>query len=142
MKTTMANTAKTLLMALLLAAPAAAHADGYAYLAFRQADSTCLALDVESLEMTFDAEGHLVATNTAGSYSLTVADLAAMFFTNDKTSTAIAHTTAAVAAPLEVYTLAGTRLGTFASEADLMQRAPKGVYVVRRNGLTHKMTIR
>lgn len=143
MKTTKNNITKTLLAAALLISPAAAQADDYAYLAFQRADSTCTSLNVESLEMTFDAQGNLIATNGQGTCQMTVADLARMYFTNTPTTTAIsAATQTATGNTVEVYTLAGTRLGTFATEADVKRCAPKGIYLVKANGQTLKMTVR
>lgn len=133
---------KTLIVATLLGWGTATQANTYSYLTFQKADSSCVAVALESLSMTF-ANGKLIATNGADTYELSVVDLSRMFFSNT-TPTGIADLAADLAAntQVEVYALTGASLGAFANLRDFEQGAPKGVYVVRTNGRTLKLSVK
>lgn len=133
---------KTLIISTLLGWATATQADTYSYLTFQKADSSCVAVAVESLSMTF-ANGKLIATNGTDTYELSVADLSRMFFSST-TPTGIADlaTDRPANAQVEAYALTGARLGTFANLKAFEQRAPKGVYVVRTNGRTLKLSVK
>ena len=132
---------KSLFIALLLGWATGAKAGDYTHLTLQKTDSTTLALDVSSLSMTF-SDGHLVATNEQGTYTLALADLARMFFSNGS-STGLASVTDDVeSAPVTVFTLAGVSLGQYDRLSTFTQRAAKGVYLVKSNGKTFKTTVR
>ncbi len=132
---------KTLFVALLLGCATGAQAGDYTHLTFQKADSTTLALDVASLTMTF-SDGHLLATNDQGTYTLSLADLAQMFFSNGSTAGLDALSADVTTAPVSVYTLAGVSLGEYDRLATFTQRAAKGVYIVKSNDRTFKTTVR
>lgn len=133
---------KSLPIALMLGWAMGAQAGDYTHLTFQKTDSTTLALDVTSLTMTFSG-GQLLATNTQGTCSLTLADLAQMFFSNGPaTGVAAVDAADAASAPVTVYTLTGATLGTYDRLSAFTRQAPKGVYIVKSNGRTFKTTVR
>jgi hypothetical protein len=132
---------KSLPIALMLGWAMGAQAGDYTHLTFQKTDSTTLALDVTSLTMTFSGS-QLLATNTQGSYSLTLADLAQMFFSNGPATGVAAVDADAASAPVTVYTLTGATLGTYDRLSAFTRQAPKGVYIVKSNGRTFKTTVR
>lgn len=132
---------KSLPIALMLGWAMGAQAGDYTHLTFQKTDSTTLALDVTSLTMTFSG-GQLLATNTQGTYSLTLADLAQMFFSNGSTMGVAGVAADAASAPVTVYTLTGASLGTYDRLSAFTRQAPKGVYIVKSNGRTFKTTVR
>lgn len=132
---------KSLPIALMLGWAMGAQAGDYTHLTFQKTDSTTLALDVTSLTMTFSG-GQLLATNTQGTYSLTLTDLAQMFFSNGPATGVTAVASDAASAPVTVYTLTGATLGTYDRLSAFTRQAPKGVYIVKSNGRTFKTTVR
>ena len=132
---------KSLPIALMLGWAMGAQAGDYTHLTFQKTDSTTLALDVTSLTMTFSG-GQLLAINTQGTYSLTLANLAQMFFSNGPATGVAAVDADAASAPVTVYTLTGATLGTYDRLSAFTRQAPKGVYIVKSNGRTFKTTVR
>lgn len=132
---------KSLPIILLLGWATGTQAGDYTHLTLQKTDSTTLALDVTSLTMTF-SEGHLLAINNQGTYTLTLADLSQMFFSNGTTNGVAAIATDAASAPVTVYTLTGASLGAYDSLSIFTRQAPKGVYLVKSNGKTFKTTVK
>ena len=120
----------------------AAHAENYPYLTFQKADGSLLSLGVESLEMTFQ-DGNLVYTNSAGTGTLTLADLATMYFSAADATTAITSLTADSSdGKVEVFSLQGMSYGTFASLQAMKESVPTGIYIVKTNGKTQKIAVK
>lgn len=117
-----------------------AHADGYSYLTFEQADGGLLSFDVESLEMYFDG-GTLYVQNASGSKSLTVSDLKRMYFSSEATGITDLSATSK-AGPLSVYDLTGKSVGQFGSVSQMQSTLSKGVYVVKQNNHTSKIVVK
>ena len=127
--------------ALLLAA--AASADTYPYLSFQRTDGTTLSVSAESLTLTFTGSGStLVASNGSESHTLSVSDLAKMYFSaNDET--AISDVTAADGdTTLDVYTASGIHVGKFSSRSSLSGAVEPGIYLVKQNGKTQKIAVK
>lgn len=122
-------------------AVAAAHADTYPYLTFQTADGTTVSIKVESLMMTF-SDGKLVVSNGTDSQELTVVDLSSMYFsTSDATGikeVAISDADGEV----EAFSLQGVSYGKFSNLQAFKGKATPGVYVVKSNGKTQKITVR
>lgn len=119
-----------------------AHAESYPYLTFQKADGSLLSVGVESLEMTFQ-DGNLVYTNSAGTGTLTLADLSAMYFSSTDATTAITSLTADSSdGKVEVFSLQGVSYGTFANLQAMKESVPTGMYIVKTNGKTQKIAVK
>ncbi len=119
----------------------AAHAESYPYLTFQKADGTLLSLGVESLEMTFQ-DGKLTYTNSTGTGTLTLADLASMYFSSAD-ATAISSLTAdSNDGKVQAFSLQGTSYGTFDSMQTMKANVPTGMYIVKTNGKTLKIAVK
>ncbi len=120
----------------------AAHAEGYAYLTFQKADGTVVSIDVESLEMTLQ-DGKLTYTNSAGTGTLTLADLAAMYFSASDATAITPVVVSSTDGKVEVFSLKGTSYGTFSSVKAVQGSVPAGMYIIKMaNGKTLKITVK
>ena len=119
----------------------AARAGDYHYLTFRSADGTLLSVGTESLTVTF-ADGKLIATDGTTTHELALASLSSMYFT-EADATAIGTLPATEGdGRVQVFSVSGTPLGTFASASAFSRQAAKGVYVIKGNGKTSKIIVR
>mgnify|MGYP004451793969 FL=1 len=130
---------RTLISMLTLLAVTAASADNYSYLAFQTADGSTRSIGVESLEMTF-SDGKLIASNGTESLEISVADLSRMFFSSE--ATAIKDISLDADSPVKVYTVEGVCVGSYDSMASASANMGKGVYIVKGEKTTHKITVR
>ncbi len=120
----------------------AAHAESYAYLTFQKADGTVVSIDVESLEMTLQ-DGKLTYTNSAGTGTLTLSDLAAMYFSASDATAITPVVVSSTDGKVEVFSLKGTSYGTFSSVKAVQGSVPAGMYIVKMaNGKTLKITVK
>ncbi len=120
----------------------AAHAESYAYLTFQKADGTVVSIDVESLEMTLQ-DGKLTYTNSVGTGTLTLADLAAMYFSASDATAITPVVVDSTDGKVEVFSLKGTSYGTFSSVKAVQGSVPAGMYIVKMaNGKTLKITVK
>ena len=117
----------------------AASADNYSYLAFQTADGSTRNIGVESLEMTF-SDGKLIASNGTESLEISVADLTRMLFSSE--ATAIKDISLDADSPVKVYTVEGVCVGSYDNMAGASANMGKGVYIVKGEKTTHKITIR
>ena len=118
-----------------------AHADTYPYLAFRKTDGTTAAVGTAELTMTFTG-GKLIVTNGTENLELTVADLESMYFSSgDVTGIREAPLTDANG-EVKAFSLQGVSYGKFGSLQTFKSQAPAGVYVIKGNGKTQKITVR
>ncbi|WP_141241302.1 hypothetical protein [Prevotella sp. 885] len=130
---------RTLISMLTLLAVTAASADNYSYLAFQTADGSTRSIGVESLEMTF-SDGKLIASNGTESLEISVADLTRMFFSSE--ATAIKDISLDADSPVKAYTVEGVCVGSYDNMASASANMGKGVYIVKGEKTTHKITIR
>lgn len=130
---------RTLISMLTLLAVTAASADNYSYLAFQTADGSTRSIGVESLEMTF-SDGKLIASNGTESLEISVADLTRMFFSSE--ATAIKDISLDADSPVKVYTVEGVCVGRYDNMASASANMGKGVYIVKGEKTTHKITVR
>ena len=92
------------------------------------------------------ANGYLVASNdgeTTATFEL--ASLVSMAFADTATSvvTAIDGTLGtAQEGEVEAYNLSGVRLSTFSSMSQLKSALGRGIYIVKQNGTTKKITLK
>ena len=119
----------------------AAHAESYPYLTFQKADGSLQSIGVEALEMTFQ-DGKLVYTNSTGTGTLTLADLAAMYFSSTDATAITSPTADSGDGKVEVFSLQGVSYGTFANLQAMKESVPTGMYIVKTNGKTQKIAVR
>ena len=119
----------------------AAHAESYPYLTFQKADGSLQSVGVEALEMTFQ-DGKLVYSNSTGTGTLTLADLAAMYFSSTDATAITSPTADSGDGKVEVFSLQGVSYGTFANLQAMKESVPTGMYIVKTNGKTQKIAVR
>ena len=119
----------------------AAHAESYPYLTFQKADGSLQSVGVEALEMTFQ-DGKLVYSNSTGTGTLKLADLAAMYFSSTDATAITSPTADSGDGKVEVFSLQGVSYGTFANLQAMKESVPTGMYIVKTNGKTQKIAVR
>ena len=119
----------------------AAHAESYPYLTFQKADGSLQSIGVEALEMTFQ-DGKLVYSNSTGTGTLTLADLAAMYFSSTDATAITSPAADSGDGKVEVFSLQGVSYGTFANLQAMKESVPTGTYIVKTNGKTQKIAVR
>ena len=123
---------------LAMAVPTAALADdGYDYLVFSLQDGTSQSVTAVGTSITFSGT-NAVVSNGSTKFTLSLADLASMFFSSDASATGISTieadgTSADNCEATEIYTLNGVRVD------DMSKR---GVYIVKKNGKTFKQVVK
>ena len=120
-------------MTLLLAGSLAAQATDYQYLTIEKNDGTALSLTAVGLNITYTGT-QLTATNGYETTTFSLSEISRMYFSNTKETTGIETTVAEIAKDAEVYDLNGRRV--------LASNLQKGVYIVKENGKTRKVTIK
>ena len=118
-----------------------ASSDNYPYLSFQTSSGSVVSLPSEGLNLSFSDKA-LVAQSGDNTTEFALADLTRMFFSQSAT-TAISDLTAdRTTSSLAVYTVSGVYVGTFDSERSLRRNVDSGIYIVKTNGKTLKMTVR
>ncbi len=123
---------------LAMAVPTTALADdGYDYLVFSLQDGTSQSVTAVGTSITFSGT-NAVVSNGSTKFTLSLADLASMFFSSDASATGISTidadgTSADNGDATEIYTLNGVRVD------DMSKR---GVYIVKKNGKTFKQVVK
>lgn len=116
-------------MTLLLCA-GMAQAGEYAYLVFTNTEGTKTALSVSDLSMTVNGT-QLEVTNAQGSVNFVLTDLAAMQFSVDgETLVEGIDNVLNADAPVEVYTILGTKVGRYNNLLEAAGVLGKGSYVI------------
>lgn len=117
-----------------------ASADEFPYLSFETTSGEVVSVGVENLEMKF-ADGKLKVTAANETKEFSVAELSRMFFSSE--ATAIKElTTAGSSMAKTVYSLSGTKLGTFGSLADIKATLGSGLYIIKDNNNTTKIMVK
>ena len=109
----------------------AMQAGDYPYLTFETTDGNRISVSAESLTLTVSG-----TTLTAGNQSFTLVNLSRMYFsTSDETTTGISETvTADLNEVTDIYDLKGNKVSK--------SQMQKGVYIVKTNKGTFKMTVK
>lgn len=130
-----------LLTMVMLLGIATAQADdaAYPYLIFETTDGTT-AVAVSSLSVLTVGDGML----TAGDKTFSLINLKKMYFATSGDATGIETTKTAVdlSGEVEIFSLNGMMLGTFGSFSEAQSRLRSGVYVIKANGRTLKVTLK
>ena len=109
----------------------AMQAGDYPYLTFETTDGNKISVSTESLTLTISG-----TTLTAGNQSFTLVNLSRMYFsTSDESTTGISETmTADLNEVTDIYDLKGNKVSK--------SQMQKGVYIVKTNKRTFKMTVK
>lgn len=128
-----------ILLATMLFATFCRAAD-YPYLSFETTGGTITSYAADGLTMTV-AGGKLIVTTADGNSSeLSLSELSRMFFSSE--ASAISDVPAGKDAAVSVYPLTGVSRGSFSSMESARRSLQGGVYVVRTDGRTFKMTVK
>ncbi len=128
---------KLLLSLSALASTLTVSADTYPYLSFQTTDGQIQSFATESLTMTYK-DGQLTVTTPDGAQTLDAAQLTRMFFATE--ASGIENIPLSADGKTDVYTTAGIHVGTFATPDEAKKAMQGGIYVIKQNGKTLKMT--
>ena len=122
---------RLLLFLMMMTGALAMQAGDYPYLTFETTDGNKVSVSTESLTLTVSG-----TTLTAGNQSFTLVNLSKMYFsTSDETTTGISETvTADLNEVTDIYDLKGNKVSK--------SQMQKGVYIVKTNKGTFKMTVK
>lgn len=117
-----------------------AHASTYNYLVFTNQAGSTTAFSVSNL--TLEVNGtNLQVTNDAGTVSMVLTELASMQFSVDQTVTSVENVLNADA-PVQVYSVTGTLLGTYHSMVEAAKCLSTGTYVMASGNQTQTVVIK
>ena len=122
---------RLLFILMMMTGALAMQAGDYPYLTFETTDGNKVSVSTESLTLTVSG-----TTLTAGNQSFTLVNLSRMYFsTSDETTTGISETvTADLNEVTDIYDLKGNKVSK--------SQMQKGVYIVKTNKGTFKMTVK
>lgn len=131
---------KSLLLLCALCASMHCAAQNYRYLTFETSGGSAVSIEATGTVITFSGN---TATVTNGDKQLTLntTELQRMYFGSTDASTGISQVSATSTAPVELYTPAGVRVGSYARLQDATQLQP-GVYIVKQDGRTYKTVVK
>ena len=130
---------KVLILLLSLLVCCTARAVEYTHLTFENADGLTQSIAVESLEFTF-TDGKLMAANGVSTLSISLADLAKMYFSGEQSGSEDIEIFAGK--EIEVYSLAGVKIGSYKSAVKAVEYLPVGVYLFKSNGVIQKVSVK
>ena len=122
---------RLLFILMMMTGALAMQAGDYPYLTFETTDGNKVSVSTESLTLTVSG-----TALTAGNQSFTLVNLSRMYFsTSDETTTGISETvTADLNEVTDIYDLKGNKVSK--------SQMQKGVYIVKTNKGTFKMTVK
>ncbi len=122
---------RLLFILMMMTGTLAMQAGDYPYLTFETTDGNKVSVSTESLTLTVSG-----TTLTAGNQSFTLVNLSRMYFsTSDESTTGISETvTADLNEVTDIYDLKGNKVSK--------SQMQKGVYIVKTNKGTFKMTVK
>ena len=122
---------RLLFILMMMTGTLAMQAGDYPYLTFETTDGNKVSVPTESLTLTVSG-----TTLTAGNQSFTLVNLSRMYFsTSDESTTGISETmTADLNEVTDIYDLKGNKVSK--------SQMQKGVYIVKTNKGTFKMTVK
>lgn len=122
---------RLLFILMMMTGTLAMQAGDYPYLTFETTDGNKVSVSTESLTLTISG-----TTLTAGNQSFTLVNLSRMYFsTSDESTTGISETvTADLNEVTDIYDLKGNKVSK--------SQMQKGVYIVKTNKGTFKMTVK
>jgi hypothetical protein len=128
------------LLLLALSLGLMAHASTYNYLVFTNQAGTTTAFEVSNLTLKVNGS-ELQVSNADGTVNLVLTELASMQFSIDKTPTSVENVLNADA-PLQVYSITGTLLGTYRSMLEAAKCLNVGTYVISNGDQSQTVVIK
>ena len=129
---------KKLILCMAICCTLMAQAATYSYLVFTSTAGTATVLPVDGLSMSVNGS-ELVITQSDSNVRFVLTELATMQFSNDPM--AIDQILEADA-PVQVFSLTGTALGTFPSLLEATRQLSAGAYVVSNGSVTQKIVVK
>ena len=117
-----------------------AQAVDYPYLVFTNTAGTNTVMNVSSLTIRVSGNS-LQVTNSEGTESFTLTDLASMQFSKDGSTSAIENVLDADG-EVEVFAVHGVRLGSFSSLTEAARNLRAGAYVIKQGGKAQTIVVR
>ena len=127
-----------LLLAVCLAMMA--HASTYNFLVFTNTEGTKTAFSVKDLMLNVDGSD-LQVTNADGTVSILLTALKSMQFSEDSIISAVENVLNADAA-VQVYSVSGSLLGSYASLMEAAQTLDAGAYVISNGSVTQTIVVK
>lgn len=112
----------------------------YPYLVFTNTAGTTTVMNVSSLTITVSGNT-LQVTNSDGTETFALADLASMQFSVDGSTTALDNVLDADKA-VELFSATGVQLGSFSSLVEAVQGLNTGVYVIKQGDSTQTVVVK
>ena len=131
---------KNLFLLLALCLSMTAYATTYNYLVFTNQAGTTTAFTVSNLTLNVSGSD-LQVTNDDGTVNLVLTDLVSMEFSMDKTATGFENVLN-VDAPIEIYSVTGTSLGTYNSILEAVKSLQAGTYVILNGDQSQTVVIK
>ena len=131
---------KILWLVLTVVCAVMAQAADYPYLVFTNTAGTTTVMSVSSLTMTVSGSS-LQVTNSDGTETFALTDLASMQFSAEGTVTAIEHVLEADR-PVEIFSVTGVQLGSFGSLREAVCVLSTGAYVVKQGVSTQTVVVK
>ena len=131
---------KNVFLLLALSLGLMAHASTYNYLVFTNQAGSTTAFSVSNL--TLEVNGtNLQVTNDAGTVSMVLTELASMQFSVDQTVTSVENVLNADA-PVQVYSVTGSVLGSYGSMVEAAKSLQAGTYVISNGDQSQTVVIK
>ena len=131
---------KILIFAVTVVCAVMAQAADYPYLVFTNTAGTTTVMNVSSLTMTVSGSS-LQVTNSNGTETFALTDLASMQFSTDGSTTTIEQVLEADL-PVEVFSVAGVHLGSFGSLREAVRGLSAGAYVIKQGVNTQTVVVK
>lgn len=117
-----------------------AQASSYEYLVFTNIDGNKTAFQLNNLSMRINVDELEISSDDL-SVNLVLAELVSMQFSNDNPTTGLVEIINADA-PLEVFSVSGTLLGSYPSLIDVAHHLNAGVYLISNGSITQKIIVK
>ena len=118
-----------------------AQAEDYPYLVFTNIGGTTTKLNVSDMTLVVSGSS-LQVTNTDGTTSFTLTDLANMQFSQDGSVATAIENVLDADMPVSVFSLNGASLGTFGNLNETARTLPAGAYVIKQGVNTQTVVVK
>ena len=118
-----------------------AQAADYPYLVFTSTGGTTTKLSVSDMTLVVSGSS-LQVTNTDGTTSFTLTDLASMQFSQDGSVATAIENVLDADMPVSVFSLNGASLGTFGNLNETARTLPAGAYVLKQGNNTQTIVLK
>ncbi|MDE5997543.1 MAG: hypothetical protein K2G77_04945 [Muribaculaceae bacterium] len=129
---------KLTLIAATLLMPIFTYAEAFPWLTFRMADDTELSVASENLTINYK-NGNLILSSSIVDKTIPANQIKSMRFTS--TSAGIIEVNDRKSTAGDYYNLSGLKVGRFSSTKDAGNVLPSGIYLVKNEGKTFKVTL-